>query len=263
MERTKHSGSALRWLIILLIATPWTIQGQTPKPEDYRCRIYVYLQNGNMKAWANILDEMHAANQKAGSPGLLMELTRAQYGFLAFSLGKTPEDETEKKAYREKGKVVLDRALENIESLRKSYKPLAEVLALESALTAFRIGFSPIMAPVWGPKAAKLIAEAESKAPGNPFVLLEKANAKNFAPSFAGGNPTEAVTIYQQAAKAFENDKKTYCNWVYLIALTNQGQCLTRLNRKKEAKTVYEKIVKITPGFLWVKDELLPGVLNH
>lgn len=50
-------------------------------------------------------------------------------------------------------------------------------------------------------------------------------------------------------------------NWNYLSLLVTIAQSHTYLREYEKAKAVYENIMKLEPGFLYVKNDLYPELL--
>ena len=58
------------------------------------------------------------------------------------------------------------------------------------------------------------------------------------------------------------NENFAQQNWNYLSLLTSIAKAYEVTGRKAMAKLYYEKILKIEPNFMWVKNELYPKILN-
>ena len=58
------------------------------------------------------------------------------------------------------------------------------------------------------------------------------------------------------------NPKETIEDWNYLSLLSMIAKTYTELKDFNQAKSYYEKILKIEPDFLWVKNELYPDLLK-
>ena len=92
----------------------------------------------------------------------------------------------------------------------------------------------------------------------NPYVLIDKANAKQFTPGIFGGDYDQAVGFYKKSIAAFERMDPSACRWVYLNALANLGTCYEKMGQYANAEATYRKALAIAPNFDWVKNFLLP-----
>jgi len=58
------------------------------------------------------------------------------------------------------------------------------------------------------------------------------------------------------------SDHFTQQNWNYLSLLTSIARAYEATGRSAMAKLYYDKILKIAPDYLWVKNELYPKFLK-
>ncbi|MGB4329527.1 MAG: hypothetical protein WBJ36_11650, partial [Tenuifilum sp.] len=175
------------------------------------------------------------------------------YGYIGYLLGvnktsiaKQLIDKAEKQA--------------NILASIPTYQSTAK--AMQAALLAYRISISPYKAPFLGPKSASLIDEALALNPTNYFALIEKGNARHYAPSIVGGNPTEAVELYRKAIELIEkeNPASKPQKWWYINTYTQMGLAAQKAGNKDLAKKIYLTILGMEPNYKWVREELLPKV---
>lgn len=93
---------------------------------------------------------------------------------------------------------------------------------------------------------------------------IEKANILYYSPSAFGGDKTEAKRYYNRAISIFEsNPELTTESWLYLNLLTKVAEISTDEKKYTDAKTMYEKIIKIEPNYLYVKDQLYPKLIKQ
>ena len=126
-----------------------------------------------------------------------------------------------------------------------------------------RIALNPIIAPVIGIKtieSARLAVELDLD---NYFGYVQLGNLKYYIPSAFGGSKKEALAYYLKARELIEkNPEDTIENWNYLWLLAVIGQSYYYLHDYVSAKSIYDQILEIEPGFLYLTDELYPELLK-
>ncbi|SDC72141.1 tetratricopeptide repeat protein [Williamwhitmania taraxaci] len=249
MERKRYIGLVVAFIFMV---TSLSVRALEPTAvELYRCKLYNTYVEGNVSQWVRFLPEMEKINATHPSSELLLEIARTRYGLVAFLIN-------EKKG---KGALVdLDKGLANVESLLIQNPKNAEAMALKASFLAFTVELRPFGAPINGPKSLRIIDLALNTAPMNAYVLIDKANAKQFTPYIFGGDLEEAVGFYLKSIAAFEKMDPNQCRWVYVNALANLGTCYYKLDEYAKAEAIYKKALVIAPEFDWVKMHLLPEV---
>jgi lipoprotein NlpI len=82
-------------------------------------------------------------------------------------------------------------------------------------------------------------------------------------PESVGGSKIEGINYYLQARKCMEKDPGAMLeNWNYLNLLTITGQSYTALENYSSAMDIYEYILKLEPGFTYVRNTLYPDLLR-
>jgi tetratricopeptide (TPR) repeat protein len=157
----------------------------------------------------------------------------------------------------------LELGYRNIEILEKAAYKTSYVNSYKSAFYGFRIAISPYLAPFLGSKSsdcAELAIKLDDK---NPIGYFQLGNTKYHAPSLFGGSKDEALKYFIKAENLMQsNEKQIIEDWNYLDLLTTIAKTYTSLKNYVMAKAYYEKILKIEPGFLLVKNELYPEILK-
>jgi tetratricopeptide (TPR) repeat protein len=218
---------------------------------DNRSEIYSAYIGNRMDDWKIVIDRMEASGTKNNE--FLIELINYQYGYIGYCIGAGKEKEAQRYlALAEKNVTVLEKA---------SYKiPL--LYAYRSAFYGYRISFNKLSAPVNGAKSlsnAKKSIELDSE---NYFGYVQIGNAYFYMPQAFGGSKRTAFENYDKARKLMEKDLSlTRGNWNYLSLLVTIAQSHTYLKEFEKAKAEYENILKIEPGFGYVKNELYPDLL--
>ncbi len=218
----------------------------------YKSDIYNAYISNNMSKWKNVIDEMNL--QPTKSNDFVLELLNYQYGYIAWCVGNKKE---------KLAKEYLELGDKNIQLLEKNAYKLYLVNAYKSAFYGFKIGLNKFQAPFLGPKSvdcAKLAMQQNEK---EPFGFVQYGNGQYHMPPVFGGSKKVAAEYYEKAKNLMELDPTQIKeDWNYLSLLTMIGKSYTELKYYKTAKMYYEKILKIEPNFLWVKNELYPELLK-
>lgn len=242
MERSKY------FIILTLILLTGFINTRA----SYKQEIYKAFITNNMALWKNVLDAMNKAGSKSND--YVLELLNYHYGYIAWCLGNDQKDLAER--YLASGQAY-------IQLLEKTgYKP-SMVYAYKSAFHGYSIGLNILKAPFLGPKSIECAKLAIKQDNTNPYGYIQYANAQYYMPAAFGGSKKEALEYYlkaknlMEAAPSFLKD-----DWNYLSLLTTIAQAYVHLEDYRMAQAYYQKILKIEPGFLWVKNELYPQLLQ-
>jgi tetratricopeptide (TPR) repeat protein len=185
---------------------------------------------------------------------LLLELVNYQYGYIAWCIGKKKNDEAKK---------YLDLSEKNISILEKDTKNLSLVNSYKAAFYGYRLGLNKLLVPFIGIKSincAKLAIDLDKE---NFFGYVQYANIQFYMPAVFGGSKKEALEYYLKAEKLMEkNMNEINENWNYLCLLIVIAQSYSYLDEFQSSISYFEKILKIEPGFGYVKNELYPEVLK-
>jgi tetratricopeptide (TPR) repeat protein len=205
-----------------------------------------------MAKWKGVIDNMAAIENKNND--LLLELVNYQYGYIAWCIGKKKNDEAKK---------YLDLSEKNISILEKDTKNLSLVNSYKAAFYGYRLGLNKLLVPFIGIKSincAKLAIDLDKE---NFFGYVQYANIQFYMPAVFGGSKKEALEYYLKAEKLMEkNMNEINENWNYLCLLIVIAQSYSYLDEFQSSISYFEKILKIEPGFGYVKNELYPEVLK-
>lgn len=239
MERTKNSIITFLLLLLFLSANA-----------SYRSEIYSAYISNNMAKWKTAMDRMNLESNRNNA--FLLEILNYQYGYIGFCVGSQNEDEAKK---------YIALALKNIEILEKAKFNLADVLAVKSAVYAYRIGINKMQAPFLGPKSMSYATQAIKADKENPMGYIQVANSEFYRPPAFGGSKTLALEYYLKAEKLMEkNQQNLKENWNYLSLLTSIVMCYKELKQYRNAKIYCDKALKVEPEYLWIKIDLLPKI---
>lgn len=226
-------------IVLFVIAK---VSGQEPNKLD--CRFYKLYLSGNMNMWDSVVDSL---NHKLLSPAEEKSLLIAEYGLIGYYMAQSQKDEASGviRYFERRLHKMIDREPEN-----------ATLHALDAALTGFKIGLKPWIAPFVNSEHQEQIANAFKYRKNESLPFVEKANSLYFRPSFVGGDKEEAKKAYEQAFSILRNKK--HCNWLYLYVGSWLGQVYTKLDEPRKAMQIYLELLDVAPDFQYVRDELIP-----
>jgi tetratricopeptide (TPR) repeat protein len=240
-------GKKLRIIlpVVCLLAT-------VPLRADYGTEIYSAYVSNKMDNWKAVIERMEAIADKDSE--LLLELVNYQYGYIGYCIGFDRKDEARK---------YLSAAQENIDVLEQRGYKLSLVNAYKSAFYGLRIGLNPVTAPFNGRKSMEHAKTAVKLDPYNYLAYIQHGNIQFYMPAAFGGSKKEALGYYLKAKEIFEsNPSSIKGNWNYLSLMIVIGQTYTYLKDYDSAKKVYDDLLIMEPGFLYVRDDLYPKLLN-
>jgi tetratricopeptide (TPR) repeat protein len=219
---------------------------------SFRSEVYhAYLQN-RMELWKGVIDRMSLLENKNNE--LILELVNYQYGYIGYCVEFKKNEEAKK---------YLDIAENYIDILEKKEFKLSDVYAYRSAFYGLRIELNPLVAPYYGIKSIKYAKLALKLDSNNYLAYLQNGNVRFHMPESVGGSKIEGINYYLQARKLIEkNPVDIRENWNYLNLLTITGQSYTALENYSSAMDIYEYILKLEPGFTYVRNTLYPDLLR-
>lgn len=244
MERKKY---LLILFIVLLINAPAGAHTR------FKNIIYDAFVNDKMEKWKEAVITME--KQKDNDTDYLLELIGYQYGYTAWCLGNNKKEDAE---------IFLSQMENNLVKLENTEGKICEYHAFKAAAYGFKIGLSNWRAPFLGPKSMDHAEKALEKDSMCMQANLEMGNIWSHMPKIFGGSKEKALHYYLKALDIIE-DKDPQIrknNWIYLNLLVLAGQTEKELGNKQSALEYYKKTLEIEPGFTWVKNELLPSLLN-
>ena len=220
---------------------------------SYKSDIYNAYISNNMGKWKTTIDEMNLVQNKSNE--FILELLNYQYGYIGWCIGNKKNKLAEE---------YIDLGQKNIQILEKSNYKISMVNSYKSAFYGFRIGLNKAQAPFIGPKSVDCTKLAMKQDDKNPYGYIQFGNSEYYMPAMFGGSKKVALEYYEKAEKLMEsNPAQAKEDWNYLSLLTMIAEAYTELKYYKSAKAIYEKILRIEPNFLWVKNELYPNLLRN
>ena len=241
MERKKNYILTMIFLFSVLMANA-----------SYKTEIYNAYISNQMDIWKSIIDKMEKA--KKAETAYIHQLVNYQYGYIAWCIGNDKDDEA---------KNYLDLAEKNLEWLEDKQFSMSTINAYKSAFYGFKIGITPVKAPFLGPKSVNCSKLAMEQDKSNPMGYIQYGNSQFYMPPVFGGSKEEALKYFNTALNLMEMDKNEIVNdWNYLSLLALIGQSYEKTEQLEKAKIFYEKALEAESQFLYVKNELYPGILK-
>lgn len=157
-------------------------------------------------------------------------------------------------------KALLDEAEDLLDAHLAASPDDADALLLLSQVYQTRI--TGMMSGMrYGRRAGETLERAFELAPENPQVLYHKGVNQLMVPGPFGDRDAARLRL-REAVRLFEADDTRTDRFVggYAEALAYLGLCLARDNDTARAKEFYEKALAVQPGYVWVKEELLPDL---
>jgi len=235
----------------LIFILPVILLSASAPEGPYRSDVYQGYVSNRMEIWKNALDRMDETGNKTNE--LIAELLNYQYGYIGYCLGFNRKEE---------GKKYFELAQKNLDILERDGFDLSVVHAYKSAFSGFRITLNKITAPVNGKKSIDNARMAIKLNNENWLGYIQLGNTEFYRPSTFGGSKKEALGYYLKAKELIEKEGDTVENWNYLQLLVVLGQTYTYLNDYANAEAVFKNILKMEPGFVYVRDELYPAFLK-
>lgn len=176
-------------------------------------------------------------------------------GYALHSLaGRTRDaDPDRSKELLEEAESFLERSIE--------IEPIAESHALLASALGMRID-GPATAMTLGMRSGRELGRAKAMGPRNPRVrLLEGISAFHTPEMFGGGHDT-ALEHFLAAIELFADDAPAppLPAWGHAEAYAWLGQTHAAMGQVEEARAAYQRALEVAPGYVWVREVLLPGL---
>lgn len=224
--------------------------------QDYKTNIYESYVSGDMDAWKKIMADMETAWKSSRNVALLYDLAETQYGYIGYCISMKKKKES---------KEFLAKAERNTDLFLTIDNRNAGIYAMKGAFFGFRIFLEPLKAPKYGKESLEYNEKALELDPDNAHAWLEKANMEYYRPVVFGGSKIRAVPHYEKAVSLYEADQERSENyWMYLNALAALANAYSETGSLRQADLLYKRILRIEPGFKWIRDEVYPAFKkNH
>jgi tetratricopeptide (TPR) repeat protein len=207
--------------------------------------------SGNRHAWLNEI-KTHES-MKISNTGLKLQRIELYYVYTGFLLADKNYSEATK--YIQKGETLIDDIL-------KFEPENASALAFKGSFTGFKIPMNRLKILQLGNESFRYLHLAYQYDPDNLQVLTDLGSALFFTPRIFGGDKMLAIQHFEKAVKIIEGAQITSYNWKYMNVLTLLANSYEKTDQVKKADLTYQKILKIEPNYLRVKNQLYPAFLK-
>jgi tetratricopeptide (TPR) repeat protein len=204
------------------------------KVEALNKRFLAYYLSGDMSAWKEIVDSLRNARLDAATERVLLF---AEYGLIGNFIGAKRESEARDE---------LAHFETRIEQALIRQPQDGELYAFSAAMVAYKIAHN------------ENIRKALALSPDKGYPLVEQANSLYFRPSLFGGNKAESIKIYERAFDFYSRYHRDH--WMYYNVGAWLGQVYAGQGHSAKAEQLFRKLLLEAPGFVWVRDDLLPGL---
>ena len=162
-------------------------------------------------------------------------------------------NEARRKALLDEAESLLDAHLADTPDDAEALLILSQVY--QTRITGMRSGMR------YGRRSGETLERAFELAPENPQVLYHKGVNQLMAPGPFGDRDAARLRL-REAVRIFEAEEAGADGfvWGYAEALAYLGLCLARDDDTARAKEFYEKALAVQPGYVWVREELLPDL---
>ena len=150
----------------------------------------------------------------------------------------------------------LEMAQQSLEQLLAeplSDTELGEAKALLAQVYGFKITFNPLKGAYYGPKAGKLLSQAERLAPNSPRVHLIKGVSAYNTPSMFGGSKQQALRDFNKAVLLFSQQQDTRYGWGEAETYTWRGLTQKELGHGEQALADWQQALQVNPDYGWAK----------
>lgn len=241
-------------LVFIALAISTMVNAQVSKDEIRQMTAMAYLTK-SQTLWTNALQKATAFRNEnpTGTEGDYIYLNTL-YG-LIYSTIAGKDKETYSK--------YIDLAEKETEQLMEKNPGDARFVCIRAGLYSASMAHNPWKGMFYGPKSSELIEKAIGLKPDLPQCAVRKANSLYFTPENYGGDIKKSMEVYSKSIALFEAvDTQPANNWEYLDALAWYGISQMKNGKNEEAKTTFEKALRVRPDFHWVKNVLLPEALK-
>lgn len=198
-----------------------------------------------MERWKTETEKIELIYQRTQNSAILLELLKAQYGYLGYLTGETNRSNETKEW--------IDRFENYINDLfaLKTHKALA--YSYLASFYAYKIVAYPATAIVNGRRCMNAIEKSISLAPDTYIVWSNRAIIETNLPAIAGADYHKAITYFDKAIDMIAEKETDRCNWILLNTLVWKAKCYEKLKNQSMARKTYDDILEIAPHFDSVK----------
>ncbi len=233
MERKKNK--ALTIFLFLLIGI---ITGLPAASQQVGCFFRETYAKGNLDGWEAQIYSLE--KQYPGDFDKMTEALTARYGYMGYLLGQKENSKVRK---------LLDETEKLLDEWLKKRPGNARLLAIRAGLIGFRIGLTPLRAPMLGQRNLDAWESAIRNDPGEPMGWLEKGNSLFYRPSMFGGDKKEAEAAFRKALQLVEPSE---CDWIYSFIQVRLYEACKANGKTGEAESIRKKLQDKPGHFKWL-----------
>ncbi len=238
------------WSLFIFLLCSVLVSAQENFQQKMNQQFYSAYLTNTPQVWEDGIQKLNTVYEASKDIEILYQIAHAEFGIIGAYMGKRDKESAAK---------WIEKAEAHTEILIKENKDWPEALALMANILSIKIGLNPMTGMTLGPKSERYAKKALKKNDQLPQAWAQKAASYYHTPAMFGGSMKKAVTNYEKTVALFEKDMDAlHYNWEYLDALAWLGQAYTKNEQYDQAKTTYEKALRIAPDFGWVKHVLLP-----
>ena len=245
-------------LLALLLASalqPRGLAAQTLDPGELAERLRTGLEEATIAGDTDALGEMVILSRRAVTAFPDDALLNHYMGYVIYRLaGRTMETDMDAShALLKEAESFLEKSVE--------IQPIAESYALLASAMGMRID-GPASAMSLGMRSGAAMGRAKDLGPDNPRVRLLEGISAFHTPGMFGGGHEAALEHFLAATELFGEDAPPppLPAWGHAEAYAWLGQTHVALGQTEAARTAYERALELEPGYVWVREVLLPGV---
>ena len=206
--------------------------------------------SGDLTYWGDALTSTESNDMPLD---VLRQVTNYEYGYIAWCMDKKNTNEAKKN---------LEKFAQHIDRLEVLGEKQSTILVYRSAFNAYSLFFNKWKMATYASNAINYTNKAVEQDGNNPLALSLKGNVEFFTPKMFGGSKKTALEFYEKAITAFENQKAIENNWNYIATMLCYAQAFEKLGETEKAIEVCQKILKIAPTFVYVRDVYYPQLLK-
>jgi len=250
MRESRINLKILLASLLLLSVTSGCFAGSIEKA-TYTKTIYSAFINRDMRKWSELIRTLETSND-ARITEQKLDLINCYYGYIGYLLGKKKYDTAEK---------LIDKGEKLIDEILKQSPKNATAHSFKGSYLGFRIGVCHYKAIFFESDSKLQVNKALELDPANVQALIDKGNMLYYAPRIFGGDKAKALEYFLKGAAVMEKNKETHESWVYLNLLSIIASAYEATGNLKQARLTYEKILRIEPDIVWIRDDLYPKFL--
>ena len=238
--------------VLILVFT--SNYAQQPRIEQLQKKALQAYVKSSIHMWEQLADQADKIlDAKNVSEEADLCAIKIKYGLLYSCLANK-----EKESYENH----IDNIEQQLEELQEKHPNSSVLLTLSSAIMSVEMGFSPMKGMYLGSLSSQHAEKAIELDSLNALAWRQYASNKYFTPKMWGGDIHKAIESYELALLLYEKNNQTN-DWTYLDTITWLGIAYQKTGDKVKAKEMFEKILQIAPDYSWVRDKLLPDLMNY